>query len=1155
MIPNKILWYLGYNNLGLILEQERKHWLLKTDKKKQLQDKTTGDIFEGILDNRGSDIVIKSSKLSMRNTVIPTLKFVDDGANQIFDFANAAFPFSMGCKGFTFARITSINYPMESNDDLQYKNYRIKFTDTVKRTLAFGVSPNSSEVYSGEWLETTTPPVIQMMDDLGEYTIEVNLILKDSTDVKYYYPLEEGLQPFSIERVSGTTYISEAIIDDGYIGYPLFWFSTAETRTGPTVKLGNNGYNSANMAYMVFSTEGNSGSMYNGKGYVNVDGTQSTGATPDLSLPDGWEIRCECYSLTTFTNSDADFDKELDFERIYFYNKSTGVSTTIPIVSDAIEGNKITMTRNVGWTYVDNHTYKVDMNTFTSNNEGQSGSKSPLISAFDVWLNRTIPYYTEDDSNLGYAGIEFTASNPTTDTGARYPYELDQWEGLPEWFGEPGSGTPQHMAIYAIHNTPMYSPLNPESRQVAALLLDPGRMKVEDSEELENWEIGRIYVISNDDPEYINNATTSHPKPARTVARICDIPTSVTDFLNVEGLVPISVVDPKYVRNEASYTTEEKDRLWNLLKSKVVTPMAKDEYGIPFYQPEGISREPYPYIFSSIENLRKVDLVGNNDFREWTNLNSMVDPQNVSVYNIADGGRDYVVNATGIVVIGGVAMNYIVNEVDEATGEVLAVTVVPQDNETFINLSNFDMAGISDTGITQIYGTTPVAAEVEGVQIPKVGEGLRITLIISNYAEIRMKPGNICDDLVAFVYEGNYLKLYRYVNQTSKPLHEGSWGMPMIVTQFDRTSMLKDGGGYSSTDAMTRAMIPYAKNVYVCADVEGASLQPLLTMSTPTFINIIDTECTPIHLSGEDESSLLHVDLCGYHCDALTDLTVPANANEETILGMIKSNVSLDRDCYLIWRSINPTKIRYGVVRRSLNNYVTTDTTTTIPPTNSGMGYDSYIHTNNGTTVVWDVPEFGPMMWVYNPNYNRKEIYNIDQNTRDLYISYSNEEDHDNPNIMSWNDIDIRISPTSGIVEKIISDDNKFNFTIYTNNPIQGEPTTSTPAYNNYEFKHIASEGDSVSTVTATPVGNWQLVFPRVNQYKIVSTGIQEGVYNTEVKLRRLVPLRGEDLGNVSNVLDSTGHNINSKVVLFDQGESGTKMKIYNKETGQFETV
>ena len=106
-----------------------------------------------------------------------------------------------------------------------------------------------------------------------------------------------------------------------------------------------------------------------------------------------------------------------------------------------------------------------------------------------------------------------------------------------------------------------------------------------------------------------------------------------------------------------------------------------------------------------------------------------------------------------------------------------------------------------------------------------------------------------------------------------------------------------------------------------------------------------------------------------------------------------------------------------------------------------------------------------------------------------------------------------------------------------------------------HKAKQIASQGDRLTASTPTPVGNWQLVFPRVNQYKIVSSGIQDGVYNTEVKLRRLVPIEGEDLGEISNVLDNTGHNINSKVVIFDKGASGTKMKIYNKETGQFETV
>ena len=63
MVPNKLLRVLGYNNLSVILMQERRHWLLKTNKNKQIQDSVTGDVFQGRIDNAGADIVIESKKL------------------------------------------------------------------------------------------------------------------------------------------------------------------------------------------------------------------------------------------------------------------------------------------------------------------------------------------------------------------------------------------------------------------------------------------------------------------------------------------------------------------------------------------------------------------------------------------------------------------------------------------------------------------------------------------------------------------------------------------------------------------------------------------------------------------------------------------------------------------------------------------------------------------------------------------------------------------------------------------------------------------------------------------------------------------------------------------------------------------------------------
>ena len=67
---NKIYHYLGLNNLALIMEQERKHWLLKTDKQKMFQDKKTGDMYKGTVDNLGSSIMLETNKIGTRIDVI-----------------------------------------------------------------------------------------------------------------------------------------------------------------------------------------------------------------------------------------------------------------------------------------------------------------------------------------------------------------------------------------------------------------------------------------------------------------------------------------------------------------------------------------------------------------------------------------------------------------------------------------------------------------------------------------------------------------------------------------------------------------------------------------------------------------------------------------------------------------------------------------------------------------------------------------------------------------------------------------------------------------------------------------------------------------------------------------------------------------------------
>ena len=133
-IPKKLFWMLGYNNLSIILEQERRHWLLKTDKNKRIQDKLTGDMFQGQIDNIGSDVVIESQKLPYKYTITSSIKFDDDAANDVLSINNSAFPHSAMVNGLMFARIMSTNYAYGNND---INHYKIKFENAEKCIIPF----------------------------------------------------------------------------------------------------------------------------------------------------------------------------------------------------------------------------------------------------------------------------------------------------------------------------------------------------------------------------------------------------------------------------------------------------------------------------------------------------------------------------------------------------------------------------------------------------------------------------------------------------------------------------------------------------------------------------------------------------------------------------------------------------------------------------------------------------------------------------------------------------------------------------------------------------------------------------------------------------------------------------------------------------------
>ena len=83
------------------------------------------------------------------------------------------------------------------------------------------------------------------------------------------------------------------------------------------------------------------------------------------------------------------------------------------------------------------------------------------------------------------------------------------------------------------------------------------------------WD-GRIYALTNDDPNYVNNETRSEKDklPNRTVARIGDIPTRVTQLMNDLDFIS----DPDYRHTDNNFTTSNRYVLDNLDDRTFVYP-------------------------------------------------------------------------------------------------------------------------------------------------------------------------------------------------------------------------------------------------------------------------------------------------------------------------------------------------------------------------------------------------------------------------------------------------------------------------------------------------------------------------------------------------------------------------------------------------------
>lgn len=1084
MLPfTKAKWFLGYSSLAIITEQDRRHWLLKTDRIKQVENSNDGNLFLGQINNQGSYIDISTKKLQY---IHPVLKqYIPPNLKSVFELCGSALPVSYDVNGLCCARIVSSQYPYGENDN---RNFKIVFDNCEEVYIPF---PGESNIYGFNFIKTNSNPRLLMMDEFGNYTISIpiNLILTNPT---FYYPLDT-FQPIDIINRGSGTYETIAIDNDSFIGYPGFWFTSDETITGPEF------YSDSSIQKFNYGNLNND--PYNVQVFV-MDKIYTNDYLIRVFPDEG-----------TFNGTDYDYTIPLDLDRIQLVDLTgqSPVVTPIPITSS--NGNKLFMWKNVGWIAKTGY-YEIYLSNFNTNYSTPDVAMKPI---FKLVLNNNIPF-EKNTQDYGFAGLDITAN--TTENS--YPYNLNQWDGLPEWITQ-NTDASQRLVVYAIHNTPNSSEENPNSRQTAALLFDPGVPITEVSEEpvLDNDNRGRIYLLSNDDAEYSNNAIATYPKPARTLARICDIPVSVAQLSNITGLAPNPIVDPDYVHSEASYTETEKKRLINTLANRWVRPIHKDSEGIRIIDKYD---EDNPYVFQHGSTyLECVDLNNYNDFREYNQLNEMVHPNEVSLYAITDGGSGYQTWSIGIIIIGGFAFDYIVNAVDDTTGAVTELTISPSGTWD-INISNFNMMP-GNSGITEVYGTSPRESQE--------GTGLKVQLQIANYQEKIPVKGNIFPDLFALCRNSQGLWLYNYNTTTNK------WEQSVCISEYEKT----DEKDVSLKDAYINSILP---NTYLfpVAPKGNDNDTSLEVIATSSFVNIVDTTKTPVY--DLKSTSKKVVDINKFYCDKINTLTAYEGKTFNNVIKHIKNNE--DRfDSYIIWRWLDENdpsnkQFEYGIVHRSFNNLQSFDKYKSNLPTNE-LYCKNYVHTNASTTLAWDLPDYNlTMIWAFNPKSHIQELYSIDANTRDLRVDRVK---------MKWQNITIYTNNYQTKLD-MVDTSGKLLWNIATNSISATNTTTDrSPIYQQIDYVQYIIKGTYVANIPDEyqPIGNWQLIFPRIQNFTF-----KDSIGNTFNPMKMNV-LRNPGIQENTVVYDSMENPVNYKTMVIDTTTENTTLKVYNSDTGKWESV
>lgn len=243
-------------------------------------------------------------------------------------------------------------------------------------------------------------------------------------------------------------------------------------------------------------------------------------------------------------------------------------------------------------------------------------------------------------------------------------------------------------------------------------------------------EKARAFNISNDNSYYENNIKSIYRKPDRTLARICDVPTSFVNLINIIDVSPTLILDEDYIRMNTSMTDNDINIIYNKLPQHVISENINS------------TKSNTKYLFDYNDNLSAIfpdDSSTMQSLKETVNINKSLDLiEDEHEFIISNSGTGYQIGDEFISVLGGLSYRGIIKSIDETSVTEIVFDDFNDDNRK-INVGNL-------TNTSTVMKTTTITGN---------GDGLVITLMISKDVldSISRYQDDYFDDIISFKYD------------------------------------------------------------------------------------------------------------------------------------------------------------------------------------------------------------------------------------------------------------------------------------------------------------------------------------------------------------------------------------------------------------------